>query len=47
MGKENDTTALQDQIKEEIDFEKLGDFCEHLTEAIQEIFRSSGLYFPV
>lgn len=47
MGKENDTTALQDQIKEEIDFEKLGDFCEHLTEAIQEIFRSSGLYFRI
>lgn len=38
---------LQQQIEEEIDFDKLGEFCEHLTDAIQEIFRSCGLYFRI
>lgn len=38
---------LQQQIEQEIDFEKLGEFCEHLTDAIQEIFNSSGLYFRI
>lgn len=47
MKKQHNNIALQDQIKEEIDFIKLNDFCEHLTEAIQEIFRSSGLYFRI
>lgn len=47
MKKPNDDTALLCQIQQEIDFEKLNDFCDHLTEAIQEIFRSSGLYFRI
>ncbi|MDO4166038.1 MAG: hypothetical protein Q4D32_01400 [Eubacteriales bacterium] len=38
---------LQQQIREEIDFDKLNDFCEHLTDAIQEIFHSCGLYFRI
>lgn len=38
---------LQQQIKEEIDFDKLNDFSDHLTDAIQEIFHSCGLYFRI
>ena len=47
MKKQNNDTALQERIQQEIDFDKLNDFCDHLTEAIQEIFRSSGLYFRI
>lgn len=43
----DDTIQLQQQIEEEIDFDKLNDFCEHLTDAIQEIFHSCGLYFRI
>lgn len=38
---------LQQQIEQEIDFKSLGEFCQHLTDAIQEIFNSSGLYFRI
>lgn len=47
MKTQNNDTALQERIQQEIDFEKLNDFCDHLTEAIQEIFCSSGLYFRI
>lgn len=47
MTETNNSAVLQQQIMEEIDFEKLQDFCEHLTDAIQEIFRSCGLYFRI
>lgn len=38
---------LQQQIEQEIDFKSLEEFCEHLTDAIREIFNSSGLYFRI
>lgn len=47
MEQYEDITALQQQIEEELDFEKLNDFCEHLNDAVQEIFRSCGLYFRI
>lgn len=37
--------AVLAQVKEELDFDKLTEFCEHMTDAIQEVFRSCGLYF--
>lgn len=47
MTESDNNAILQERIAEEIDFEKLQDFCEHLTDAIQEIFRSCGLYFRI
>lgn len=47
MNQHEDITALQQQIEEELDFEKLNDFCEHISDAVQEIFRSCGLYFRI
>lgn len=38
---------LLSQVKEEIDFEKLQELCEHLKDAICEIFQSCGLYFRI
>lgn len=34
-------------IEHEIDFEKLTELCEHITDAIQEILQSCGLYFRI
>lgn len=39
--------ALEAIIQEQIDFEKLNELCEHLNEAICEIFNSCGLYFRI
>lgn len=47
MNHYNNILALQHQIEEELDFEKLNDFCEHLSDAVQEIFSSCGLYFRI
>lgn len=38
---------LEHQIGEQIDFEKLNVLCEHLKDAIREIFNSCGLYFRI
>lgn len=38
---------LEQQIETEIDFETLNEVCEHLKDAIQEIFNSCGLYFRI
>ncbi len=35
------------QLDEQIDFEKLTELCEHLKDAIREIFDSCGLYFRI
>ncbi|MCH5268407.1 MAG: hypothetical protein J1E62_08700 [Lachnospiraceae bacterium] len=47
MREYDNTLQLQEQIAQEIDFSKLTEFCDHLTDAIHEIFRSCGLYFRI
>ena len=47
MRDDEKKVLLQQQIEQEIDFDKLTEFCEHLTDAVQEIFRSCGLYFRI
>lgn len=44
---EMDTEALEAQIEEEIDFEKLTELCEHLKDAVREILNSCGMYFRI
>lgn len=41
------TSDLEQQILEEIDFEKLTELCEHLTDAVREILNSCGMYFRI
>lgn len=38
---------LEAYIEREIDFERLAELCEHITDAIQEILKSCGLYFRI
>jgi len=38
---------LEERIEHEIDFEKLAELCGHITEAVQEILESCGLYFRI
>lgn len=38
---------LEAYIEHEIDFERLAELCEHITDAIQEILKSCGLYFRI
>ncbi len=38
---------LETLIQEQMDFEKLNELCEHLKDAICEIFNSCGLYFRI
>lgn len=38
---------LESLIQEQMDFEKLNELCEHLKDAICEIFNSCGLYFRI
>lgn len=38
---------LESLIEQEIDFEKLTELCGHITDAIQEILESCGLYFRI
>lgn len=38
---------LEAYIEHEIDFERLTELCEHITDAIQEILKSCGLYFRI
>lgn len=49
MGGLNDFTkeGLEALVEREIDFEKLTELCSHITDAIQEIFKSCGLYFRI
>lgn len=46
MNMENQK-LFEQQIQEQIDFEKLSELCEHLKEAIRDIFESCGLYFRI
>ena len=39
--------TLEEQIEMEMDFEKLNELCEHITDAIREILTSCGLYFRI
>ncbi len=43
----DNTNLFEQQIKEQIDFEKLNELCEHLKEAVYDIFDSCGLYFRI
>ncbi len=49
MGGLNDFTkeGLEALVGREIDFEKLTELCGHITDAIQEILDSCGLYFRI
>lgn len=38
---------LEIRIQQQIDFEKLNELCEHLKDAIREIFDSCGLYYRI
>ncbi len=38
---------LEYQLREQIDFKKLNELCEYLTDAVREIFQSCGLYFRI
>lgn len=38
---------LEQQLQNEIDFEKLNELCEHLKDAIRDIFDSCSLYFRI
>lgn len=42
-----DKEQLEQQIQEQIDFEKLTELCEHLKDAICEVFNSCGLYYRI
>lgn len=46
LEKEN-LENLENQIRQQIDFEKLNELCEHLKDAICEIFNSCGLYYRI
>ena len=39
--------TLEEQIEMEMDFEKLNERCDHITDAIREILTSCGLYFRI
>lgn len=39
--------SLEKEIAGQMDFKKLTELCEHLKDAVQEILRSSGLYFRI
>ena len=43
----NTISVLEKQITEELDFEKLSELCEHLTNAVCEILNSCGMYFRI
>lgn len=43
----NDRERLEEQIRKEIDFEKLNEVCGHLKDAICEILNSCGLYYRI
>ncbi|MDY3854238.1 MAG: hypothetical protein SO170_04660 [Butyribacter sp.] len=43
----NTMSALEKQVLEELDFDKLTELCEHLTDAVQEILNSCGMYFRI
>ena len=49
MGGLNDFTkeGLEALVGREIDFEKLTELCGHITDTIQEILDSCGLYFRI
>ncbi len=49
MGGLNNFTkeGLEALVEREIDFEKLTELCSHITDAIQEILESCGLYFRI
>ena len=49
MGGLNNFTkeGLETLVEREIDFEKLNELCGHITDAIQEILESCGLYFRI
>ena len=47
MQNYNSKEELETIIKQEIDFEKLNELCEHITNAITEILTSCGLYFRI
>ena len=47
MQNYNSKEELETIIKHEIDFEKLNELCEHITNAITEILTSCGLYFRI
>lgn len=49
MGGLNNFTkeGLEALVEREIDFEKLNELCGHITDAIQEILESCGLYFRI
>ena len=47
MHNYNSKEELETIIKQEIDFEKLNELCEHITNAITEILTSCGLYFRI
>ena len=38
---------MENYIENEIDFEKINELCEHITDAIKEILTSCGLYFRI
>ena len=40
-------SALENQIEQEIDFEKINELCGHITDAIKEMLDSCGLYFRI
>lgn len=47
MHNYNSKEELETIINQEIDFEKLNELCEHITNAITEILTSCGLYFRI
>ena len=47
MENYNSKEELEAIIEQEIDFEKLNELCEHITNAITEILTSCGLYFRI
>lgn len=44
---EQEIRQLEEQIEQEIDFEKLTELCEHLKDAVREILNSCGMYFRI
>lgn len=47
MNRFSEKENLESIILEQMDFEKLSELCEHLKDAICEIFNSCGLYFRI
>ena len=43
----DDKDIIDERIIEEIDFEKLNELCQHLTDAVCNIFNSCGLYYRI